>query len=65
MSGNSYEGKVVYSVVEVSVAPNYTTAFMSFSKPEGGGQEMTYDKVLAAINDKLISHGILEDEIRG
>ena len=66
MSENSFEGKVVvHSVVEVSVAPNYTTAFMSFTKPENGGQEMTYEKALAAIKDKLVSHGILEDEIRG
>lgn len=66
MSENSIEGKaVVHSVVEISVAPNCTTAFMSFTKPENGGQEMTYERALAAIKDKLISHGILEDEIRG
>lgn len=66
MSENSVEGKaVVHSVVEVSVAPNCTTAFMSFTKPENGGQDMTYERALAAIKDKLISHGILEDEIRG
>lgn len=55
---------VVHSMVEVSVNPNYTTAFMSFSRPENGGVDITVEKVMAAINEKNVSYGILDDDIK-
>lgn len=59
------ENKIIlHSAVEVSVNPNHTTAFMSFSKPENGGADITVEKVMAALDEKNISYGILEEDIK-
>lgn len=55
---------VVNSVVDISVNPNHTTAFMSFSKPENGGYDVTVDRVMAALTEKNVYYGILEDDIK-
>lgn len=54
---------VVHSMVEVSVNPNYTTAFVSFSRPENGGVDITVEKVMAALDEKNVSYGILKEDI--
>ena len=54
---------IVHSTVEVSVNPNHTAAFMSFSRPENGGMDITVEKVMAALDEKNVSYGILRDDI--
>ena len=54
---------IVHSTVEVSVNPNHTAAFMSFSRPENGGMDITVEKVMAALDEKNVSYGILQDDI--
>lgn len=58
------ENKVVHSMVEVTVNPNRAAAFASFNRPENGGWDITVDRIKSAMAEKLISHGILEDDIR-
>ena len=58
------ENMVVHSTVQVTVNPNRTTAFMSFSRPENGGLDITVDKIMAALDENLVSHGILEADIQ-
>ncbi len=54
---------IVHSAVEVSVNPNHTAAFMSFTRPENGGIDITVEKVMAALNEKNVSYGILNNDI--
>lgn len=59
------ENKIpVSSTVELSIDPNHTTAFFSFSRPENGGADMTVDKIMHALEENFISYGILEDDIK-
>lgn len=58
------ENSVVHSLVEISVSPNRTAAFASFNRPENGGWDITVDRIKSAMTEKLISYGILEDDIR-
>lgn len=58
------EDKVVHSLVEISVNPNRTTAFASFNRPENGGWDITVERIKSAMAEKMISYGILEDDIR-
>lgn len=55
--------EIVHSTIDVSVNPNKTTAFVSFSKPENGGIDVTLDKVMSALSEKNVSFGILKDEL--
>ncbi len=55
--------EIVHSTIDVSVNPNKTTAFVSFSKPENGGIDVSLDKVMKALEDKNVSYGLLKDEI--
>ncbi len=55
---------VVHSQVQVTVNPNRTTAFMTFSRPENGGLDITVEKVYAALAENFVSHGILDDDIK-
>lgn len=64
MSENNENRTLAHSKVEISVNPNFTTAFLSFTKPENGGLDVTFEKVMEALKEKNISYGILEDEIR-
>lgn len=57
-------GEVVHSLVELSVNPNYSTAFVSFTRPENGGIDISVEKIMAALDEKNISYGILESDIR-
>lgn len=57
------EKMIVHSMIEISVDPNHTTAFVSFTKPENGGMDVTASKIFAALEEKNISYGILEDAI--
>lgn len=62
---SEFDNKIpVSSVVELSVDPNHTTAFVSFTRPENGGADMTYEKIQAALDENFISYGILEDDLR-
>ncbi len=56
--------KIVHASAEISVDPNYTTAFLFINAPENGGLDITFDRVMQVINDKRISCGIKEDVIR-
>lgn len=56
--------KIVHSIVELSADPNNTTAFISFTKPENGGVDITYEKILSALGEKHISFGIMENDLR-
>lgn len=59
------ENKIpVHSVVELSVDPNHTTAFVSFTRPENGGVDITVEKIKNALDESFISYGILEDDIK-
>ncbi len=55
--------EIVHSVVELSVNPNHSTAFVSFTRPENGGIDISVDKIMNALNENYISYGILEDDI--
>lgn len=53
----------VNSVVELSVDPNHTAAFVSFTCPENGGADITVDKIKKALADNNVTYGILEGDI--
>lgn len=55
--------EIVHSVVELSINPNHSTAFVSFTRPENGGLDISVDKIMNALYEKNISYGILEDDI--
>lgn len=55
----------VHSKVEISVNPNYTTAFVSFTKPENGGSDVTYEKIISLLDEKGITYGVLKEDILG
>ncbi len=55
---------VVHSQIEISINPNNSAAFVSFTKPSGGGLDVTAEQILNALDNKFICHGILEDDIR-
>ncbi len=55
---------VVHSQIEISINPNNSAAFVSFTKPTGGGLDVTAEQILDALDNKFICHGILEDDIR-
>ena len=60
-----FDNKVpVNSVVEISIDPNKTTAFITFSKPENGGMDVTVEKIMQILEDNFVSHGIQEDTIK-
>lgn len=62
---SEFENKLpVSSVVELSIDPNHTTAFFTFTRPENGGMDMTVDKIMKALDENFISYGILEDDIK-
>lgn len=54
---------IVHSMIDISIDSNRTTAFVSFTKPENGGMDVTVSKILAALKEKNVSYGILEDAI--
>lgn len=54
---------VVHSIIEVSMDPNRTSAFVSFTRPENGGMDVTVSKIMAALSEKNISFGIMKDAI--
>ena len=54
----------VNSVVEISVDPNRTAAFISFNPPENGGGDITVEKIKKVLDENFVSYGILEDEIK-
>ena len=64
MTDETERKTLVHAAAEVSVDPNYTTAFLSVSAPENGGLEMTFEKAMAAVQAKKVSYGIDEDAIR-
>ncbi len=56
--------KIVHASAEISIDPNYTTAFLFINPPENGGLDITFDRVMQAVYDKRISYGIDEAAIR-
>ncbi len=56
--------EIVHSMVELSINPNHSTAFVSFTRPENGGIDITVDKIMNALYEKNVSYGILEDDIK-
>ena len=60
-----FDNKIpVNSVVEISVDPNKTTAFVTFSKPENGGLDVTMDKIMDLLDANFVSFGIQEDNLK-
>lgn len=57
------EKQVVHSMIDVSMDPNRTTAFVSFTRPENGGIDISVNKIMAALNEKNITFGILKEAI--
>lgn len=55
--------KIVHASVEVSVDPNYTTAFFTIKPPENGGLHITLPKVKNALAEKNIYYGIDEEAV--
>ncbi len=53
----------VHAVAEISVDPNFTTAFITVTAPQNGGLDITESKIWEAIKEKNISHGIFSDSI--
>lgn len=64
MSENENINIPVHAVPEISVDPNFTTAFMTVTEPQNGGLDITMDKLKAAIDEKNISYGIFEDSLQ-
>ena len=60
-----FDNKVpISSVVEISIDPNRTTAFVSFSRPENGGLDVTMDKIMQKLEENYVSHGIQEENLK-
>ena len=58
------EGKLMkHAAVELSVAPNNTTAFLTITPPENGGADATVDMVMQAVRDADIRYGIQEEAL--
>lgn len=55
---------IVHSQIDVSITPNNSTAFVSFSRPSGGGMDVSYERIIAVLKEKSVTYGILEDDIR-
>jgi len=53
----------VHAIVEISVDPKMSTAFMTITPPQNGGLDITMDKIRTALYEKDISFGIYEDTI--
>lgn len=53
----------VHAVVEISVDPNLTTAFMAMTQPQNGGLDVSMDMVRAAVSEKGITYGLNEDAL--
>ena len=59
-----FDNKVpINSVLEISIDPNRTTAFITFSRPENGGMDVTVEKVMALLEENFVSHGIQTETI--
>lgn len=63
MSENTNSGIPVHALVEISVTPNLTNAFMEISAPQNGGMDVTLEQIKSAIAEKNISYGIYEDAL--
>ena len=62
---SNFENKIPKSsVVEISIDPNRTAAFVSFTHPENGGMGITLDKVYQALEENFVTFGILDDNIK-
>ena len=53
----------VHAVVEISVDPNFTTAFMEVTPPQNDGMDVTLDQIKKAIVEKGIYFGVFEDAL--
>ncbi|MGN1110662.1 MAG: FapA family protein [Oscillospiraceae bacterium] len=58
------EEMVVHSQIQISINPNNSTAFVSFTKPSGGGLDVTVQQIMDALEDRYICHGVLENDIK-
>lgn len=57
------EGQVIHAGVDISIDPKGAAAFVSFTRPENGGQDITYERVMSALAERYVSFGIQDDEI--
>lgn len=53
----------VPAVVEISVDPNYSTAFMEVTAPQNGGADVTERQIRDTLVEKNIYFGIFEDSV--
>lgn len=58
------DGTIVHSTVDVSMDANRTAAFFSFTRPSNGGIDISVDKINAALAEKGVCYGIMEENIR-
>ena len=59
----SEEKLVVHSMIELSMDPNRTTAFVSFTRPENGGIDISVNRIMSALEEKGITFGVLKEAI--
>ncbi len=54
---------VIHSIIDISMDANRTTAFVSFTRPENGGMDISVSKIMAALEEKNICFGVMRDII--
>ncbi len=55
--------QVIHSIVKITVNPNRTAAFVTFSRPVNGGLDITVDRIMSEMQANFISYGILKEDI--
>lgn len=55
---------IVHSQIDVSVTPNNSAAFVSFTQPSNGGNDVTFDDIMSMLKGRDVIHGILEDDLK-
>lgn len=63
MSDNISNAIPVHAVVEISVDPNFTTAFMEVTAPQNDGMDVTMEQIKNAILEKGIYFGVFEEAL--
>lgn len=55
---------IVHSKIDITVTPDNSAAFVSFSRPSNGGMDVTFEDIMDMLDQRFIKHGILEDDIK-
>ena len=54
------EEKPIDCVIEVKVSPDKMTAFVEVIPPQNNGEDVTFDKIKAALDKAGVKHGIID-----